>query len=147
MNLARHGDGGLEIGEEKRCQTSSRCMEKSPSRWQLTHFPLIVGEWYEMAVIDGGGFAGDEGTWRRGDKETGRRGDGETVTGLIRTLIFLLSSTPNHRDSAASHFSTSRIAFSMIAWEPGPTHVQSWRFVSRSFHARSTGMYPGPHSP
>jgi hypothetical protein len=29
-------------------------MKKTPSRWQLTHFPLIEGEWYEMAVIDGG---------------------------------------------------------------------------------------------
>jgi hypothetical protein len=29
-------------------------MKKTPSRLQLTHFPLIVGEGYEMAVIDGG---------------------------------------------------------------------------------------------
>ena len=29
-------------------------MKKTPSRWQLTHFPLIKGEWHEMAVIDGG---------------------------------------------------------------------------------------------
>ena len=29
-------------------------MKKTPSRWQLTHFPLIEGAWYEMAVIDGG---------------------------------------------------------------------------------------------
>jgi hypothetical protein len=29
-------------------------MKKSPSLWQLTHFPLIEGAWYEMAVIDGG---------------------------------------------------------------------------------------------
>ena len=28
-------------------------MKKSPSHSQLTRFPLIGGEWYEMAVIDG----------------------------------------------------------------------------------------------
>ena len=43
-------------------------MKKTPSRWQLTHFPLIEGGWYEMAVIDGGGFAGDGETRGQGDK-------------------------------------------------------------------------------
>ena len=29
-------------------------MKKTPSHSQLTQFPLIKGEWYEMAVFDGG---------------------------------------------------------------------------------------------
>lgn len=37
----------------KRSQTSSLSMKKTPSRWQFTHLPLIGGEWYEMAVIEG----------------------------------------------------------------------------------------------
>ena len=46
---------GITLQTTRRgCQTYSRCMKKTPSRWQLTRFPLIEGEWYEMAVIDGG---------------------------------------------------------------------------------------------